>query len=138
MKHAPADSLNILVVDDEEGFRDLLKWEFVALGMNVETASSGDEGVALLTTIRFDVVVTDITMPRMDGLKLLEHIKTVSPRTEVIVVTGFSAVETAVYAMSHGAFDFILKPYDINDLLLRVKKAAEAYTQCRSCGRSAA
>jgi len=129
-------ALRVLVVDDEEGFRDLLRWELASAGMAVQTATSGDEGVDRLNESTFDVVVTDITMPKMDGLKLLQHVKETSPQTEVIVVTGFSAVETAVYAMRHGAYDFILKPYDMNDLMSRVKKAAEAYSRCRSCGRS--
>lgn len=128
--------LNILVVDDEDGFRELLRWELSSIGMNVQTAASGDEGVARLNERKFDVVVTDITMPKMDGLKLLAHVKATSPTTEVIVVTGFSAVETAVYAMREGAFDFVLKPYDMNHLMSRVKKAAETFSNCRSCGRS--
>jgi DNA-binding NtrC family response regulator len=134
---APARPLNVLVVDDEEGFRDLLKWELTSIGMNVQTAASGDEGVTRLGEQTFDVVITDITMPKMDGLKLLNHVKSTSPKTEVIVVTGFSAVETAVYAMRQGAFDFVLKPYDMDDLMSRVKKAAEAYSisNCKSCGR---
>jgi DNA-binding NtrC family response regulator len=127
--------LKVLVVDDEEGFRDLLKWEFSSDGMAVDTAGTGAEGVQRLKTTAYDVIVTDITMPELDGLKLLDAAKRISPATEVIVVTGFGAVETAVYAMRRGAFDFVLKPYDLEYLTARVKKAAEAYAVCGSCGR---
>jgi DNA-binding NtrC family response regulator len=107
-------ALVILVVDDEPGFRRLLEWELRTRGMNVETAENGAEGVQLASTKHFDVVVTDLTMPKMDGLKFLDEVKRVTPQTEVIVVTGFGAVETAVYVMQRGAFDFVLKPYDLD------------------------
>jgi len=129
------NTLNVLVVDDEEGFRDLLKMELGRLGITAETAESGEEGVEWMKKKKFDVVITDITMPRMDGIKLLEKIKQMSPHTEVIVVTGFSAVETAVYAMRRGAFDFVLKPYDLDHLMNCVKKAADGFSKCQSCGR---
>ncbi len=82
---------------------------------------------------KFDVVITDITMPQMDGIKLLEEVKKISPTTEVIVVTGFGAVETAVFAMRQGAFDFVIKPYDLDYLMACVKKAADGF-KCQSCG----
>jgi len=81
-------ALRVLVVDDEEGFRDLLRWELASAGMAVQTATSGDEGVDRLNESTFDVVVTDITMPKMDGLKLLQHVKETSPQTEVIVASA--------------------------------------------------
>jgi DNA-binding NtrC family response regulator len=127
--------LNILVVDDELGFRDVLRMELSRCGMNVETAETGKEGVERMEKKKFDVVITDITMPEMDGLKLLEQVKRIHPQTEVIVVTGFGAVETAVYAMRQGAFDFVLKPYDIDQLMNLVRKAADEYATCHYCGK---
>src|SRR5438477_11673624 len=91
-------TLMVLVVDDEPGFRNLLQWELENRGMNVETAENGAEGVERASKTKFDVIITDITMPEMDGLKLLEQVKKIDPQTEVIVATGFSAVETAVHA----------------------------------------
>ncbi|OGR88984.1 MAG: hypothetical protein A2992_07105 [Elusimicrobia bacterium RIFCSPLOWO2_01_FULL_59_12] len=131
----PPKTLMVLVVDDEPGFRNLLKWELNNRGMSVETAENGAEGVQRAGETKFDVIITDITMPEMDGLKLLENIKKTNPQTEVIVATGFGAVETAVHAMKKGAFDFVLKPYDLEHLMARVRQAVERLSQCQQCGR---
>ncbi|MFA5975138.1 MAG: response regulator [Elusimicrobiota bacterium] len=131
----PTKPLMVLVVDDEPGFCQMLKWELTNQGMHVETAVDGTEGVQLVSQKKFDVVITDITMPRMDGLKLLQEIKSISPETEVIVATGFAAVETAVFAMQKGAFDFVLKPYNLEHLISRVKKAVERLSRCKTCGK---
>ncbi len=132
---APRKPLWILVVDDEPGFRNLLRWELESRGMKVETAENGTEGVEMAGKTKFYVVITDITMPKMDGLKLLEEIKKIQPETEVIVATGFGAVETAVHAMKQGAFDFVLKPYDLEHLMARVRQAVERLERCQKCGR---
>lgn len=129
-------TLMVLVVDDEPGFRSLLQWELQSRGMNVQIAENGAEGVQMAGETKFDVIITDITMPEMDGLKLLEEIKRTAPETEVIVATGFGAVETAVHAMKKGAFDFVLKPYDLEHLMARVRQAVEHLPRCPQCGRS--
>jgi DNA-binding NtrC family response regulator len=130
-------ALKVLVVDDEPGFRNLLQWELESMDIEVETAGNGVEGAGKASRTFFDVVITDITVPEMDGLKLLDKIKKISPQTEVIVATGFGAVETAVYAMKNGAFDFILKPYDLALLKQRVRQAVDRLARCRECGRVA-
>jgi len=130
-----APVLKILVVDDEPGFRTLLRWELEQCGMQVETAKNGVEGIEQIKNARFDVVITDITMPEMDGLKFLDEIKKVAPKTEVIVTTGFGAVETAVHSMKRGAFDFILKPYDVQDVVVRIRQAVNTIVGCHECGR---
>jgi DNA-binding NtrC family response regulator len=127
-------SLAVLVVDDEPGFRTMLHWELTSQGMSVETAENGADAVRRAKEKTFDVIISDITMPEMDGLKLLQEIKRLSPQTAVIIATGFSGVETAVFAMKKGAFDFVLKPYDLNHLLSCVQKAVEQRSSCRSCG----
>ncbi len=128
-------TISVLVVDDEPGIRNMLAWELTDQGMHVETADNGAEGVRLASLKTYDVIISDITMPEMDGLKLLQEIQRTSPQTAVIIATGFGAVETAVFAMHKGAFDFILKPYDLGHLLSCVKKAVERRSHCRSCGR---
>jgi two-component system response regulator AtoC len=128
-------TLNVLVVDDEKGFRNLLKWELESLGIHVDTAENGAEGLRKASEMVFDVIITDITMPEMDGLKLLEEIKKIAPETEVIIATGFGAVETAVHAMKHGAYDFVLKPYDLEYLKQKVRQAVDRLARCRECGR---
>ncbi len=131
----PKSPLSVLVVDDEPGIRQMLEWELTNQGMHVETAVNGAQGVQMAAKKRFDVIISDVTMPEMDGLKLLQEIKRSSPQTAVIISTGFGAVETAVFAMQRGAFDFILKPYDLGHLLSSVNKAMERRSRCRSCGR---
>ena len=116
-------TLSVLVVDDEPGFRNMLQWELTHEGMTVETAENGAEGVRMAEQKHFDVIISDITMPEMDGLKLLQEIQRSAPQTAVIIATGFGAVETAVFAMQKGAVDFILKPYDLGHLLSCVKKS---------------
>jgi DNA-binding NtrC family response regulator len=128
-------TLNVLVVDDEAGFRNLLKWELESIGVRVDTAENGAEGVSMASRTTYDVIITDITMPEMDGLKLLEKIKKTAPKTEVIIVTGFGAVETAVFAMKNGACDFVLKPYDLESLKQKVRAAVDRLARCRECGR---
>jgi len=128
-------NLAVLVIDDEEGFRNLLHWELSGRGIHVETAQNGCEGIEMAARRKFDVIITDLTMPEMDGLTLLRKIKATAPETEVILVSGFSAVDTAVYAMKHGAFDFVLKPYDVEHLMARVCQAVERLS-CGSCRRS--
>ncbi len=128
-------TLSVLVVDDEPGIRKMLEWELTSQGMAVETADNGAEGVRLAGLKTYDVIISDITMPEMDGLKLLQEIQRSAPQTAVIIATGFGAVETAVFAMQKGAFDFILKPYDLGHLLSCVKRAVERRSHCRSCGR---
>jgi DNA-binding NtrC family response regulator len=131
------NKLKVLVVDDEAGFRNLLKWELESLDIQVETAADGAEGLQRAAETPFDVIITDITMPEMDGLKLLEKIKKIAPNTEVIIVTGFGAVETAVHAMKNGAFDFVLKPYDMEHLKQKVWQSVDSLARCRECGRPA-
>jgi DNA-binding NtrC family response regulator len=126
----------ILVVDDEAGFRDMLQWELSNRGMKVETAANGTEALQLASKTKFDVIITDITMPEMNGLKLLEEINQISPQTRVIVSTGFGLVDMAVHAMKNGAFDFVLKPYDLEHLMTRVRQAVEQLPRCEHCGRS--
>jgi len=113
----------VLVVDDEPGFRNLLQWYLSEHGLNVQVAQDGAEAVKMAKEGKFSLVITDVTMPQLDGLKLLEALKQNIPETAVIVVTGFGTVETAVYAMKKGASDFILKPFDMEKFVKTVKEA---------------
>lgn len=114
----------ILVVDDEKGLRDLLAHELGEKG-RVTTAADGEEAVRRLEGCRFDLVITDVKMPKMDGLQVLEAAKKACPDTEVILTTGYGTVETAVAAMKQGAFDFVQKPVDIEELRAHVDRALE-------------
>jgi DNA-binding NtrC family response regulator len=115
-------SRRILVVDDEKGFRDMLDWSLCGDGISVETAVDGRDAEGKIARERYALVITDISMPRMDGLKLLRVVRRSSPETPVILMTGFGTVETAVEAMKEGAADFVLKPFDMELMLARVRR----------------
>jgi DNA-binding NtrC family response regulator len=115
----------ILIVDDElpirRTLRDILEFE----QYEVEEASDGLECVAKVQKEKFDVVIMDIKMPKMDGIEALERLQILSPETPVIMVSGHGTIDTAVEAVKKGAFDFISKPPDLNRMLITVRNALE-------------
>jgi DNA-binding NtrC family response regulator len=116
----------ILVVDDEPGYRDMLEWSLRRDDVHVDTARDGQEAMRRLDQASYALVLTDITMPGVNGLKLLERVKKSNPSVPVILMTGFGSVETAVTAMKRGADDFILKPFDVNVLAERIHELLTA------------
>ncbi|MBI3566087.1 MAG: response regulator [Elusimicrobia bacterium] len=121
-----AERRRILVVDDERGLRDLLRYELSARGYEVASAADAATALDLLWTGGFDLVISDMRMPGADGLTLLEEVKRRLPSMEFILTTGYGSVETAVEAMKTGAFDFLQKPVDIERLVAVVGRALEA------------
>ena len=115
----------LLVVDDERGMRDLLSTELGCQGYQVVAASNGQEALECMRGQKFDLVITDLMMPQMDGMSLLENIKNADSDLEVIMATGHGTIESAVTAMKNGAYDFILKPYNLDELNAKVEKALE-------------
>jgi two-component system nitrogen regulation response regulator NtrX len=115
----------ILIVDDEvpirRTLRDILEFE----GYDVDEASDGLECVAKVQKEKYDVIITDIKMPRMDGIEALERLQILSPETPVIMVSGHGTIDTAVEAVKKGAFDFISKPPDLNRMLITVRNALD-------------
>jgi DNA-binding NtrC family response regulator len=115
----------ILIVDDEtpirRTLRDILEFE----EYEVEEATDGLECVAKVQKEKFDVVIMDIKMPKMDGIEALERLQILSPETPVIMVSGHGTIDTAVEAVKKGAFDFISKPPDLNRMLITVRNALE-------------
>ncbi len=118
----------VLIVDDEPGMRDMLSWSLRDSGYGVKTASNGAEAVELMRATPVDLVITDLTMPRLGGFGLLAAAAASPLKTPVIVVTGFGTVEMAVHAMKLGAADFLLKPFDLGRLLARVHESLESVT----------
>ena len=106
----------ILVVDDDQGIRDFLEILLSREGYKVKTASGGKEAVALCKKKKFDLVITDLKMPKMDGIDLLRAIKEISPETLVILITGYASGETAVEAMKEGAYDYLEKNFTVDEL----------------------
>ncbi len=116
--------MRILVVDDEAPVRDVVKKGLSKMGgYDVEAAQSGAEAVEKMEKDAFDLVLTDLKMPEMDGLALLKAIKGTRPEVMVILMTAYGSIETAVEAMKIGANDYITKPLNFNDLLIHISKA---------------
>ncbi len=112
----------ILVVDDDPSIRVTLSESLKSCGYEVETSGSGEDALAKFQEDKFDVVITDMRMPRIGGMEVLRGIKKVSSGTPVIVITAYGTVNTAVEAMKEGAADFIMKPFSIDHLESLVKK----------------
>jgi len=113
---------SILVVDDEPAIQDILTWALSADGYRVTTAGNGEEALARVEREEFDVIVTDIVMPGIDGLEVLERSRVLSPRAAVIVMTAYAALETAIAALRRGASDYLEKPFSVDLLKERVQR----------------
>jgi two-component system response regulator AtoC len=120
-----ADGLNILLVDDEPDFNLTVGEALADAGHRVTTASNGEEALTLLMSQLFDVMVCDIRLPKLDGLSLFRRARQESPDTTVILMTAFAAIQDAVGAVKEGAYDYLTKPFDIDELTLRVKRIAD-------------
>lgn len=115
---------SVLIIDDEPLMRLSMVDALAAVGYDVQEASSGDEGLSLLETKPFDVVITDLRLPGADGLQIVQACKQKIPSPEVLMITAHGSVDTAVQAMKAGAHDYITKPFAMDELLLIVGRAA--------------
>ena len=114
----------IMLIDDEEPFVKTMKKRLEKREVSVITAFSGKEALEVLESHRnLDVIILDVKMPGMDGIETLKTIKKVQPLTEVIMLTAHATVETAIEGMKLGAFDYLMKPCDMERLLAKVKEA---------------
>jgi DNA-binding NtrC family response regulator len=118
-----SDKISILIVDDEDSVRDsLLNW-FIEDGYEVEAAENAKKALQLLEQRDFNIILVDIKMPGMDGLELQRRIKALNSETIVIIMTAFASVETAVQALKDGAYDYVTKPFDPDDLSHLIRNA---------------
>lgn len=115
--------INILVVDDEKDFVEMFSLRLQDAGQRVKAAYNGQECLQSLDDNDIDIVILDIKMPGMDGIETLREIKRKYPLVEVILLTGHGAVDTAVEGMKLGAFDYLNKPADFDELLKLLQKA---------------
>jgi two-component system, NtrC family, response regulator PilR len=115
----------VLVVDDEQSMRELLGIMLRQVGYDVTLADGGEAAVEALRTETFDLVITDLRMRKVDGIAVLRAAKEHSPRTVVLVVTAFASTETAVEAMKLGAYDYVTKPFKLDELKLTIANALE-------------
>jgi two-component system response regulator PilR (NtrC family) len=117
--------IRVLVVDDEQSMRDLLAIMLRQAGYEVSVADGGEAAIERLKTESFDLVLTDLRMRKVDGLTVLKAAKEHAPRTVVLVVTAYASTETAVEAMKLGAYDYITKPFKLDELKVTVANALE-------------
>ncbi len=116
---------SILIVDDEESVRDSLYNWFIEDGYRVECAENAKKALAILEPENFDIILADIKMPGMDGLEMLRAIKTLRKDAIVIIMTAFATVDTAVQALKDGAYDYVTKPFDPDDLSHLIRNASK-------------
>ncbi len=118
----------ILIIDDEKSIRNTLREILEYENFEVEEAKDGPDGLEMLAKGKYDVVLCDVKMPKMDGLEVLEKAKDISPDSEFLMISAHGNIETAVEATKKGAFDFIEKPPDLNRLLLAIRNALDKST----------
>ena len=119
------EPIHILIVDDDQAVRDVLSEGLSDSGYRCDTACDGAEGLQKLKSNGFELVVSDIDMPQMDGVQLLQEVKKVRPDTEVIMLTGVVDVDTAVQSMRMGASDYLTKPFNLAEVRITVERALE-------------
>jgi len=122
---APAKA-RILIVDDEQSMREVLEIMLEKEGYEVVTASHGLEALKECEKAPFDLVITDIKMPKVNGMEVLQRIKDVNPNTKVIMITAFANMEGAIKSMKEGAYDYITKPFKIEDIKLAIENALKS------------
>jgi DNA-binding NtrC family response regulator len=120
-----AKKISILIVDDEESVRDSLYNWFIEDGYYVECAENAKKALSILQSDSFDIILADIKMPGMDGLEMLKRIKSLKSDAIVIIMTAFATVDTAVQALKDGAFDYVTKPFDPDDLSHLIRNASK-------------
>ena len=116
---------NILIVDDEPRILLLLQSLLKSNGYGVQTARDGDSALEILRKGGVDITVTDLRMTPMDGMALFEEIKKIHPQMPVILLTAYASVETAIDAMKNGIFDYLTKPFKVDDMVACLKRAEE-------------
>ncbi|MBI5167656.1 MAG: sigma-54-dependent Fis family transcriptional regulator [candidate division NC10 bacterium] len=119
------EGIRVLVIDDEEAQRGLIAGFFKKQGLEVAAAEGGSQGLERLQKEPFDLVLVDYRMPGISGLEVLREVKRVNPEIPVIVMTAYGTIETAVQAMKEGAYDYLTKPVDLDDLWHRIERARE-------------
>jgi DNA-binding NtrC family response regulator len=121
-------NFNVLLVDDELEFLETLVKRLTKRGLNISTAKSGEDALKIIGGKGIDVAVLDVRMPGMDGIQTLREIKKTDPLMEVIMLTGHASVEVAIEGMELGAFDYLMKPADIDELFYKLQDAFKKKT----------
>jgi DNA-binding NtrC family response regulator len=113
---------SILIADDERTIRETVSAILVDEGFDTDMVADGKEALELLSRKNFDLLITDLRMPNMDGLELIKNSMQICPQTSVIIITAYASIESAIEALRLGAYDYIIKPFNHDDLIMRVKR----------------
>ena len=128
--------LRVLFADDEESLQELISFELPRMGHSVTVCPDGETALAALQQDRYDCLITDLDMPRMSGIDLLEQARELSDEIECVVLTGKSTVESAIAALRYGAFDYLTKPcklIEIDALLQRIQSKQQLSRKIKAC-----
>ena len=120
------EGYRVLLVDDEEEFVSALSERLLLRGLEAETALDGEEALAKMSEREFEVVILDVMMPGLGGLEVMKKIKRSYPQTQVILLTGHGSTREGIEGMRLGAFDYLIKPVDIEEMLVKMQEAAVA------------
>jgi len=131
---AETKQASILVVDDEKMVAENLVEFLTLIGHHATAAYGGKEGLEAFRNGAFDLVITDLMMPDMDGMQLMEAIKTIDAKTPVLMITGHGTIESAVAAIKKGAYDFIPKPFNLSELEVIANRALEHREMAKQLG----
>jgi DNA-binding NtrC family response regulator len=121
----PMQPLSLLIVDDDLRMRQLVRDILAEEGFQTELCSDGLEAARILTSRTIDILVTDLMMPHLDGMEVLEIAMHANPDCRIILITGYANIDSAVAAHKKGVFDYLQKPFEPDDLLLTVQRAAQ-------------
>ena len=114
---------HILVVDDEEAIRETLSEYFTTVGYEVVVACNGEDALSKFIPGKFDCVISDLAMPAIDGLELLKRIRILDADVVYLIITGYPGIDSAIGAMKEGAYDYLTKPFHLEDIQLKVERA---------------
>lgn len=115
----------VLVVDDEENIREVLSNYLESMNYDVQTAEDGQDALNKYRKGDFDLIISDLLMPNVDGLELLKRVRDMDKDVIFLMITGYPSIETAVDAIKKGAYDYITKPFHMEDVKLRIERAFE-------------
>ena len=117
------ENVNILVVEDDKNLTEIFKDYLTHIGYSVEEANDGLEGLDKFRKGAFQLVLSDLKMPRMGGVELLKHIKQLDPQALVLILTGYGSIGSAIEAISNGAYDYLTKPVKLQELGATIRRA---------------
>ncbi|HUL30883.1 MAG TPA: response regulator [Thermodesulfobacteriota bacterium] len=125
------ESIQILLADDDDELREILEKYLSRTGRALRSCKDGQEALEALKSTSFDLVITDLMMPEIDGIQLLREVKRLHPESMVIIMTGYASLDTAIQAIRQGAYDYISKPFGLEELEVVVRNACEKISLMR-------